>query len=129
MSDDYEVGYGKPPISTRFKPGKSGNTDGRKKGSQNISTLIRKALEEKVVVNTGGKRRSISKMEAAFLQQSTKAAGGDLKATKLMMELLHASESHERGGQSQADLTPAERRARSAKALAILKARIEDDDE
>ena len=30
----YEVGYGKPPAGTRFKPGQSGNPAGRPKGSR-----------------------------------------------------------------------------------------------
>ena len=28
-SGDYEVGYGKPPVNTQFKPGQSGNPKGR----------------------------------------------------------------------------------------------------
>ena len=28
---DYEIGYGKPPKQTRFKPGQSGNPRGRPK--------------------------------------------------------------------------------------------------
>ena len=31
----YEVGYGKPPKDTRFKPGQSGNPSGRPKGATN----------------------------------------------------------------------------------------------
>ena len=27
----YEVGYGKPPVATRFKPGQSGNPKGAKR--------------------------------------------------------------------------------------------------
>jgi Family of unknown function (DUF5681) len=32
----YKVGYGKPPKTTRFKKGKSGNPGGRPKGSLNL---------------------------------------------------------------------------------------------
>ena len=32
-AEPYEVGYGKPPKATRFKPGQSGNPGGRPKGS------------------------------------------------------------------------------------------------
>nr|WP_306262013.1 DUF5681 domain-containing protein [Pararhizobium sp. IMCC21322] len=32
---DYEVGYAKPPQSSRFKPGMSGNPKGRPKGARN----------------------------------------------------------------------------------------------
>jgi len=31
---DYEIGRGKPPMHTRFKPGQSGNPKGRPKGVQ-----------------------------------------------------------------------------------------------
>ena len=31
----YEVGYGKPPEASRFKPGRSGNPKGRPRGSKN----------------------------------------------------------------------------------------------
>jgi len=32
---DYEVGYGKPPVASRFEPGHSGNPRGRPKGARN----------------------------------------------------------------------------------------------
>ena len=31
MDDDYKVGYGKPPVNSRFQKGKSGNPTGRPK--------------------------------------------------------------------------------------------------
>jgi hypothetical protein len=36
----YEVGYGKPPQSTRFRKGKSGNPGGLPKGQPNISAAL-----------------------------------------------------------------------------------------
>ena len=36
MSDDYEVGYGKPPKDKQFKKGQSGNPKGRTKGTKNF---------------------------------------------------------------------------------------------
>ena len=35
---EYKVGYGKPPKSSRFKSGSSGNAKGRPKGSKNLKT-------------------------------------------------------------------------------------------
>jgi hypothetical protein len=37
---DYEVGYRKPPVHTRFKKGQSGNPRGRKKSSKNIRKIV-----------------------------------------------------------------------------------------
>ena len=46
MSDDYEVGYGKPPKSRQWKPGQSGNPKGRPKGARNrLGTQFLEALE------------------------------------------------------------------------------------
>jgi hypothetical protein len=120
-ADDYDVGYGKPPASTRFKTGQSGNPAGRKKGSTNLAAMVRGALDEKVAVNIGGKRRRVSKLEAAFIQQSNKAAGGDLKAIKLMIDILNGAQSRETAVET---VSPEVRRQRSQQALAALKARL-----
>src|SRR5690349_17919573 len=92
MSDDDKVGYGKPPKAHRFKKGQSGNPKGRPKGTRNLATMVRDALSETVIVNIDGKRKKVSKVEAAFIQQANKAAGGDPKAVKLMIDLLLATE-------------------------------------
>lgn len=81
MSDDsYEVGYRKPPKATRFRKGKSGNPKGRPKGSPNVLTAIDRAIHEKVAINENGKRREISKLDAAAKQLANKAAQGDQRA-------------------------------------------------
>ena len=76
----YDVGYGKPPKHSQFKPGQSGNPRGRPSGSKSLSTLLRKALNERIEVNKGGKRIKRSKLDVAIEQLVNKAAGGDLKA-------------------------------------------------
>lgn len=42
--DDCEVGYGKPPRHSQFKPGQSGNPRGRKKGSRGLRTDLHAEL-------------------------------------------------------------------------------------
>ncbi|MEW9922579.1 DUF5681 domain-containing protein, partial [Marimonas sp. MJW-29] len=64
FSDDYEVGYGKPPKSAQFKPGKSGNPKGRPKGSLDFKTHVQEMLSRQVTITDGGKRRRISALEA-----------------------------------------------------------------
>jgi len=80
----YEVGYGKPPKDTQFKTGRSGNPKGRPKGSRSAITILRKALEEKVVVQENGRRRTRSKAEVMCTQLANKAASGDLSALRLV---------------------------------------------
>jgi hypothetical protein len=85
-NSDY-IGFGKPPKHTQFRKGQSGNPKGRPKGSKNINVLIRKALEEKVTVKGPGGTRSISKFEAALMQQANKAANGDPRAFREVLRL------------------------------------------
>jgi hypothetical protein len=79
------VGYRKPPRHSQFKKGTSGNPKGRRKGSINFATHIENALNEKVIVNENGRRKKISKKEAAAKQFANKAASGDPKSIGLLL--------------------------------------------
>jgi hypothetical protein len=81
----YEVGYGKPPQSTRFQKGRSGNPTGGAKGPKNVSKLLVRALSEPVVVNENGQRRRITKGEAIVKQLVNKGASGDARAIQLLL--------------------------------------------
>src|SRR5258708_35627849 len=63
---DYEVGYGRPPKATRFKPGQSGYPRGRPRKSKNGKTLLKQELNEVVFVNEGGRHRRMSKRQPYF---------------------------------------------------------------
>jgi hypothetical protein len=92
---DTSVGYGKPPQSTRFKKGVSGNPNGRPKGSRNVTAVFAKTLREKVVINEHGQRKTISKLEAAIKQFVNKAASGDLRALQMLVDLAREAEARE----------------------------------
>ena len=94
----YDVGYGKPPQDTRFKPGQSGNPKGKPKGAKNLATIVDNAINEKVVVIENGRRRKRSKMEVAITQLTNKAATGDQKALTLLLPLVQIIE-----GRAEAD--------------------------
>ena len=85
---DYEVGYGKPPRSTRFKKGQSGNPRGRPSGSKNLSTLLSEALNEPVIVTENGRRRKISKRQAIIKQLVNQSAKGDWRAAKFLLDIV-----------------------------------------
>jgi Family of unknown function (DUF5681) len=86
----YEVGYGKPPLHTRFRKGQSGNPKGRGKGRKNFATIFMKAMRQSVTITENGKRRKISKLDAAVTQLANDAARGDKKAIQLVFALLQA---------------------------------------
>lgn len=89
-NDEYDVGYGKPPAATQFQKGRSGNPNGRPRGSKNLATIVRQAANERVTIVVKGKQRSITKLEAAAKQLANKAAQGDLKAMQMLLPQLAA---------------------------------------
>jgi hypothetical protein len=74
---DYSVGYGKPPVASRFKPGTSGNAKGRQKGSKNFKTLIKEAMTSPVLIHEGQTSRRVSKIEGVVLRQLQSALKGN----------------------------------------------------
>ena len=80
MSDDYKIGFGRPPKHTRFEKGRSGNPKGRPKGKKNLKTELEEELGERIIVREGGKAKKVSKQRAILEGQAAKAAQGDTEA-------------------------------------------------
>lgn len=117
----YAVGYGRPPKASQFQKGQSGNPAGRKKGSRSISEVIAKALSERVSVTMDGRRKKITKWEAACTQMANKAAAGDAKTAKQMIDILYQSEAREDARQAGAPLDAQERRESDQLILAAVR--------
>jgi hypothetical protein len=90
---DYQVGYGKPPCQTRFRKGQSGNPKGRTAGDKNLSTLLREALNEHVVVTENGRRHKITKRKAIVTQLVNRSASADLPAVKIVLDMVRDIEN------------------------------------
>lgn len=89
-SDDYEVGYGKPPISGQFKKGQSGNPSGRaKKGPTHKGVLSKLLGHELEAVGLDGK--PMTTLEGLYRKQIQAAGGGSNPAMK---QLIASAERH-----------------------------------
>ena len=77
---DYEVGYGRPPVATRFKPGNNCNPRGRPKQKKTVSQLIDEAMNTKVRITVDGKARIMTKQQVVIHNLVNAAARGDRKA-------------------------------------------------
>lgn len=86
--NDWEIGYGRPPKATRFKPGQSGNPAGRRKGERNVATALAAELKASIVVRENGRDQKISKAEAIAKALTVKALKGDPRAFSQIMALL-----------------------------------------
>jgi Family of unknown function (DUF5681) len=82
----YAANYRKPPLHTRFKKGQSGNPRGRPK--KDLPALLLAALNEPVSVTIDGKPRKITKREVIVTQMVNKSAGADLRATKMLIDMM-----------------------------------------
>lgn len=83
----YEVGYGKPPIATRWTKGQSGNPRGPEKRPRSIGAAADKALSSKVAVVDAQGRRRLMRAEDLIMRKFRDAAiGGDGKAAAFLMD-------------------------------------------
>lgn len=87
MPDDYEVGYGKPPIHSRFKKGQSGNPAGKKRPKEAPGQIWQRLLQETVTVTESGRKRVMTKLELVLSQMINKAASGNEKHVKFFLEM------------------------------------------
>ncbi len=70
---NYEVGRGKPPKRTQFKPGQSGNPSGRRKKPKGINELIADELKRQIEVQEDGQRKRMSVLQA-FVKRLVRGA-------------------------------------------------------
>lgn len=82
-----KVGYRRPPTHSQFKPGQSGNPKGRPKGTPSLASIVRAATSERVTIIENGKRKSVTKLDAAVKQAVNQAAGGDHRAMRMLVDL------------------------------------------
>ena len=80
--DGYDVGYGKPPMQTQFKPGKSGNPKGRHKGQPGFNELFLREAGRLVKVETPGGIQTCTRAEVVIRKLFNAANTGDLNSAK-----------------------------------------------
>jgi hypothetical protein len=94
----YEIGYRRPPVSGRFKKGKSGNPKGRPKGSGNFVTILERELGHSIVMTENGKKKTITRMEAMVKRIVADALQGDRKALLTLFDILRRTGQLEQTG-------------------------------
>ena len=91
-----DVGYGRPPRHSRFKPGQSGNPRGRPKGTLNFATDVEQTLAALITLNEGGKSKRVSTQRAALLRLREMALKGkNVRALEKLLSFAAASSGSE----------------------------------
>ena len=98
---DYEVGYGKPPVASRFKQGQSGNPKGRPKGArtrshpahgERLKEIVLEEAYRMIGVRDGIREVKVPMAQAIMRAMAVNAVKGQQRAQRLFTELLAATE-------------------------------------
>jgi hypothetical protein len=81
----YDVGYGRPPVHSRFSPGQSGNPAGRQKGQPTLNEMVMKEAARLVKIKRGDTVETITKFEAIIRRLFQLAMEGDIAAARLVL--------------------------------------------
>ncbi len=107
MVEEYEVGYGKPPLHSRFKRGYSGHPEGRPKGATNVKTEMKRLVAAKTTIKIGDVVQKVTTSKAICMALVQKAMKGDVRAFSKIVEIIGpemADELRATAGVSSADL-------------------------
>ena len=85
--NDHKVGYGKPPVHTRFKKGQSANPRGRPKRVPNPDDVLRKVLDRKINVKINGEKTAVPIRDALIHKVVELANSGDTRALKWLRKV------------------------------------------
>jgi Family of unknown function (DUF5681) len=88
LEGDYAIGKGRPPVHTRWRPGQSGNPNGRPKGRRNVTSDLKKIASKAIAVRDGETERRLSLAAANLLAHGVKGAKGDPRSSTLFFNRL-----------------------------------------
>lgn len=100
---DYEVGYGRPPRATQFKPGQCGNPKGRPRKPKSLAHSVDRELDRLVTVRESGREKRLSKREVISRRLVDDACRGDARAVRLVRDLNKAPAASDQLASSHAE--------------------------
>jgi Family of unknown function (DUF5681) len=99
-AEDADVGYRRPPRTTRFTRGQSGNPAGRPR-ERRREAPHEAVLGQMVTIREGGAERRVTAAEAFLLQLTKRGLEGDGAAARESLALIEQARERQSVGQSQ----------------------------
>ncbi|KJC49487.1 hypothetical protein UP09_07260 [Bradyrhizobium sp. LTSP885] len=91
-----KVGYRKPPKSTQFAKGRSGNPAGRPRGRHRSAPPYETVLGQMVTIREGGRERRAPAEQAFLLQLAKRGLEGDGVAARTSLALIEQARNRQR---------------------------------
>lgn len=96
---EYKVGFKKPPKHRQFKPGESGNPDGRpKRKPAPVADRINEVMETTMTYRERGQTKVATRREVSLLMLVDQAAKGNISAAEGVLDVRQRAERHGGGG-------------------------------
>src|SRR5690606_32608144 len=97
------VGYGRPPQETRFRKGRSGNPNGKPRGTRSrqrpsaerLASLMLEEAYRPVTVDEDGREVTLPMAQAVFRSLAAAASRGEARAQAMFFKLVSATEEIE----------------------------------
>ena len=81
---DYKIGYGRPPLETRWKKGQSGNPPKKLKRAESGVDLIDRLLLSQVKLTLNGEVKRVTALEAIISQLQLMEMSGSARASRIL---------------------------------------------
>jgi len=96
--DSSPVGYGRPPVHSRFRKGKSGNPTGKRKHGEtgDAQALIRQEAYRLLTIREGDKVTRMPALQAVIRSQIASAAKGNVPAQRAVIKGIQDMEGEAR---------------------------------
>ena len=94
-SSEYKVGYGRPPLQTRWKQGQSGNPRKRPRQQQeSIAEIVDRLLLAPVKLSLNGETKHVPALEAIVSQLQLKEIAGNARASRVLLKYREFANQH-----------------------------------
>ena len=97
--DRYKVGYGKPPVHHRFRPGQSGNPHGRPRKARNLDSVVVQAMARP----TGRGRHRKTNFETVVAELVDNAIAGHVPSLVKVLQFMQSYDTLEEPSPPPAD--------------------------